>query len=78
MFTSDPELKSLVQAAVTSSGLPPAVIDAVISRYQEPAGVRAEELAELIGEWLHTSSRPSSLPLRDGLSERTADAPPAL
>lgn len=48
VFTSDPELKSLVQAAVGSSGLPPAVIDAVISRYQQPSGVRAEALPELI------------------------------
>ena len=48
VFTSDPELKSLVQAAVSSSGLPPAVIDAVISRYQEPSGVRAEEIPDLI------------------------------
>jgi putative nucleotidyltransferase with HDIG domain len=48
VFTSDPELKSLVQAAVVSSGLPPAVIDAVISRYQQPSGVRAEAIPELI------------------------------
>ncbi|HET8985411.1 MAG TPA: HDIG domain-containing protein [Trueperaceae bacterium] len=48
VYTSDPELKSLVQAAVGSSGLPPAVIDAVISRYQQPSGVRAEAIPELI------------------------------
>jgi len=48
VYTSDPELKSLVQAAVGSSGLPPVVIDAVISRYQQPAGVKAEAVPELI------------------------------
>ena len=48
VYTSDQELKSLVLAAVGSSGLPPDVIDAVISRYQQPAGVRAEAIPELI------------------------------
>lgn len=48
VYTSDPELKSLVIAAVTSSGLPPDVIDGVVSRYQEPAGVKTEALADLI------------------------------
>jgi len=48
VYTSDQDLKSLVQAAVVSSGLPPDVIDAVISRYQQPSGVRAEDIPELI------------------------------
>jgi len=48
VFTSDPELESLVLAAVGSSGLPPTVVDAVISRYQDPSGVRADAIPDLI------------------------------
>ncbi|MFO7544991.1 MAG: HDIG domain-containing protein [Trueperaceae bacterium] len=50
MYTSDPELKSLVSAAVTSSGLPAPVVDEVLRRYQQPSGVRAEDVETLIDE----------------------------
>ncbi len=50
VYTSDLQVTTLVLAAVTSSGLPAPVIDEVISRYQEPRGVRAADLAGLIEE----------------------------
>lgn len=48
VYTSDPQMTALVTASVTSSGLPPVVVDEVISRYRDPAGIRQEALPALI------------------------------
>lgn len=50
VYSSDAGLRSLVAASVGSAGLPNAVADAVLRRYQDPAGVAANELAALIEE----------------------------
>lgn len=50
VYTSDLQVTTLVLAAVTASGLPAPVVDAVISRYQAPQGVRAAELQAFIDE----------------------------
>ena len=50
VYTSDLQVTTLVLAAITSSGLPAPVVDEVISRYQQPRGVRASDLAGLIQE----------------------------
>lgn len=50
VYTADIELKNLVSAAVASSGLPAPVIDEVLRRYQEPSGIRAENVDALIDE----------------------------
>ncbi len=50
VYTSDPQLMALVTAAITSSGLPAAVVDEVLSRYRAPSGVRASALPNLIEE----------------------------
>ena len=52
VYSSDPQMTALVTASVTSSGLPPAVVDAVVSRYREPSGVRASEIPDLIEQAL--------------------------
>lgn len=48
VYTSDLQVTTLVLAAITSSGLPAPVIDAVLTRYQSPQGVRASELEAFI------------------------------
>lgn len=50
VYSSDPQMTALVSASVTSSGLPPVVVDEVISRYREPAGIRASFIPTLIEE----------------------------
>lgn len=48
VYTVDAQLRNLVVAGVTSSGLPAEVTEAVVSRFEEPGGVRIEELPALI------------------------------
>ena len=48
VYTTDTRLRNLVVAGVSSSGLPAEVIDAVVERYEQPGGVRIEELPTLI------------------------------
>src|SRR5690606_21735903 len=50
VYTTDNRLRNLVVAGVTSSGLPEEVIEFVVSRYEQPGGVRMEELQALIDE----------------------------
>lgn len=50
VYTSDLQVTALVLAAITTSGLPAPVVDAVIGRYQSPAGVRASDLPGFIQE----------------------------
>jgi len=52
VYSSDPQMTALVTASITSSGLPPAVVDEVISRYREPAGIRAAAIPGLIDDML--------------------------
>lgn len=52
VYTSDPRMTSLVTAGITSSGLPPVVVDAIVNTYRQPAGVRAEVIPVLIEDML--------------------------
>ncbi len=48
VYSSDPALRALVSTSVGASGLPSAVVDAVLRAYQDPAGIRDEQLDALI------------------------------
>ncbi len=48
VYSSDPALRTLVSTSVGASGLPSAVVDAVLRAYQDPAGVRESQLDTLI------------------------------
>lgn len=48
VYSSDPALRALVATSVGASGLPSVVVDAVLRAYQDPAGIREEQLDALI------------------------------
>ena len=50
VYTSNAAAQALVINALTTAGLPAAVQDFVVARYNQPEGVREETLPELIGE----------------------------
>ncbi len=50
VYTSNAAAQALVTNALTTAGLPAAVQDFVVARYNQPEGVREETLPELISE----------------------------
>src|SRR5690606_28670126 len=50
VYTTDPALRNLVVAGVTTSGLPAEIIATVVRRFEEADGVRIEELPDLIDQ----------------------------
>jgi putative nucleotidyltransferase with HDIG domain len=50
VYTSDPELQNLVTSAVTSSSLPPDVVDYVVNAYGDPNGVKDTQIPALVDQ----------------------------
>lgn len=55
VYSADAQLVGLVTAAITSSNLPPDVIDEVLRRYRAPSGVRAAAIPAMIEELAATA-----------------------
>ncbi|MBX3143750.1 MAG: HDIG domain-containing protein [Trueperaceae bacterium] len=70
VYSSDPALRTLVSTSVGASGLPSAVIDAVLRAYQDPAGIRESELDVLIRDVVQLAPADRQREVRFALERR--------